>query len=90
MKGCQWLLLGGPAHGVVHEVFFSQKVLWEHEGRGYLYTPMVHNDKVTGKSYLVGIWQPRFDEVDWLIKSRLLEPIQWDDSVVEAEVKRIE
>lgn len=90
MKPSYWLLLGGPAHGEVHEVFFSTKLWWDHKGRNYLYLPRVHNDDATGKSYMVGIWQPDRDEVDWLVKSRGVPAIQWDNSVVETETKRIE
>lgn len=90
MRSTSWLLLGGPAHGEVHEVFFSTKIRWQHKGRDYLYTPMVHNDEATGKSYMLGIWQPQRDEIDWLIKSRRLAPIQWDNSIVEAEIKRLQ
>lgn len=90
MKSSHWLLLGGPAHGEVHEVFFSTKILWDHQGRDYTYLPKVHNDQATGLSYMVAIWQPQQDEIDWLIRSRRPPPIQWDNSVVEAEAKVIE
>lgn len=90
MKPSHWLLLGGPAHGEVHEVFFSTKIPWEHKGRQYTYLPRVHNDEATGLSYVVGIWQSDRDEVDWLIRSRRPPPIQWGNTVVEAETKRIE
>ena len=81
MNGTHWLLLGGPGHGEVHEVFFSKKVLWEHKGKDYLYTPQVYNDEATGKSYMLGIWQPDYEELTWLIKSRKLLPIVWDNSL---------
>jgi hypothetical protein len=90
VRPTSWLLLGGPAHGVVHEVFFSTKILWDHEGRNYLYTPQVHNDESTGKSYMLGLWQPREDELDFLIKSRKVPPIVWDNSVPAEEPKQIE
>lgn len=90
MRPTSWLLLGGPAHGVVHEVFFSTKILWEHEGREYLYTPQVFNDEHTGKSYMLGVWQPRPDELSFLLRSRNVPPIVWDNSVTTEEPKRLE
>lgn len=85
MKGTSWLLLGGPAHGIAHEVFFSTKILWDHEGRDYIYTPQVYNDPATGKSYMLGLWQPQPDELEWLIKSRKVPHIIWDNQVVQEE-----
>lgn len=90
MRGTSWLLLGGPGHGEVHEVFFSTKILWEHKGRDYLYTPQVYNDPDTGKSYMLGMWQPNPDELDFLLKSRNVPPIVWENSVPAEEPKRLE
>ena len=89
MRPSHWLLVGGPAHGEVHEVFFSTKLYWDHKGRQYLYTPQVHND-ANGKSYILGMWQPNPDELSFLLNSRQVPPIVWENSVTEEEPKRLE
>lgn len=89
MKPTAWLLLGGPAHGEVHEVFLATKIVWEHKGRNYVYTPQVYNDEATGQSYVLGVWQPEPSELQFLLASRRPPPIVWDNSVASAGPKRI-
>lgn len=78
MDGQTWLLLGGPAHGVVHEVFFSTKVVWEHEGRDYTYLPEVYTAE-DGQSYIVGLFVTPVGEVEYLVKKHKVRPIIWEE-----------
>lgn len=89
MKSTSWLLIGGPGHGEVHEVFFSTKLWWEHKGRNYLYLPKPYINR-TGETYVLAIWQPDLDEVDWLIANRKVPPVVRDNSVPEVQLKAIE
>jgi hypothetical protein len=90
VKSTSWLLVNGPAHGEVHEVFFSTQLRWEHKGREYLYLPRPYTDSATGKTYVVAVWQPQDGELAWLIKSRSVPPVVWDNQVAEEAPKALE
>lgn len=85
MKSTSWLLIGGPGHGEVHEVFFSTQLRWEHKGRDYLYLPQPYTDR-SGRTFILAIWQPPLDEVDWLISNRKVPQVVWDNSVPDQKV----